>query len=137
MEEGSQAKAGLLFLWDEAWFGFARWESVLPPADKRLERALLLDGKFKNAAYRAGRTRAREGSGSQSRSQRPKNSSRGLAYSPTRQRSDLAGLTKQIRLQNSIVLPAARVDGACKKTRILTPSKNSSMKRCQHEFQIT
>jgi len=52
MEECLAIKPDLIFLWDEAWFGFARW-SPFYRRRTAMGAAAILDGKFKNAAYRA------------------------------------------------------------------------------------
>jgi arginine decarboxylase len=52
MEECLAIKPGLIFLWDEAWFGFARWS----PFYRRrtgMGAAAILERKFKDPAYRA------------------------------------------------------------------------------------
>src|ERR1700750_1022831 len=52
MEECLAIKPDLIFLWDEAWFGFARWS---PFYRRRTVRgaAAILEDKFKDPAYRA------------------------------------------------------------------------------------
>ena len=52
MEECLAIKPDLIFLWDEAWFGFARW-SPFYRRRTAMGAAAILEGKFKNAAYRA------------------------------------------------------------------------------------
>lgn len=52
MEECLAIKPDLIFLWDEAWFGFARWT----PFYRRrtaMGAAAILEEKFKDPAYRA------------------------------------------------------------------------------------
>jgi arginine decarboxylase len=52
MEECLAIKPDLIFLWDEAWFGFARWS----PFYRRrtgMGAAAILERKFKDPAYRA------------------------------------------------------------------------------------
>ena len=52
MEECLAIKPDLIFLWDEAWFGFARWT----PFYRRrtaMGAAAILEKKFKDPAYRA------------------------------------------------------------------------------------
>src|SRR5215471_2780170 len=52
MEECLAIKPDLIFLWDEAWFGFARWS----PCYRRrtaMGAAAVLERKFKDPAYRA------------------------------------------------------------------------------------
>src|SRR6201984_3907757 len=52
MEECLAIKPDLIFLWDEAWFGFARWT----PFYRRrtaMGAAAILEQKFKDPAYRA------------------------------------------------------------------------------------
>jgi arginine decarboxylase len=52
MEECLAIKADLIFLWDEAWFGFARWT----PFYRRrtaMGAAAILEKKFRDPAYRA------------------------------------------------------------------------------------
>ncbi len=52
MEECLAIKPDLIFLWDEAWFGFARWS----PFYRRrtgMGAAAILESKFKDPAYRA------------------------------------------------------------------------------------
>jgi arginine/lysine/ornithine decarboxylase len=53
MEECLAIKPDLIFLWDEAWFGFARWT----PFYRRrtaMGAAAILESKFKDSAYRKG-----------------------------------------------------------------------------------
>ena len=38
MEECLAIKPDLIFLWDEAWFGFARFNPAPPPAHRRWAR---------------------------------------------------------------------------------------------------
>src|SRR5258708_40270923 len=52
MEECLAIKPDLIFLWDEAWFGFARW-SPFYRRRTAMGAAAILEGKFKNASYRA------------------------------------------------------------------------------------
>src|SRR5438445_9466600 len=52
MEECLAIKPDLIFLWDEAWFGFARWT----PFYRRrtaMGAAEILERKFRSPAYRA------------------------------------------------------------------------------------
>src|SRR6266576_2694243 len=52
MEECLAIKPDLIFLWDEAWFGFARW-SPFYRRRTALGAAAILERKFKDPAYRA------------------------------------------------------------------------------------
>jgi arginine decarboxylase len=52
MEECLAIKPDLIFLWDEAWFGFARW-SPFYRRRTAMGAAALLESKFKDPAYRA------------------------------------------------------------------------------------
>ena len=52
MEECLAIKPDLIFLWDEAWFGFARW-SPFYRRRTAMGAAAILENKFKNPAYRA------------------------------------------------------------------------------------
>ena len=52
MEECLAIKPDLIFLWDEAWFGFARW-SPFYRRRTAMGAAALLENKFKDPAYRA------------------------------------------------------------------------------------
>jgi arginine decarboxylase len=52
MEECLAIKPDLIFLWDEAWFGFARW-SPFYRRRTAMGAAAILEGKFKDPAYRA------------------------------------------------------------------------------------
>ncbi len=52
MEECLAIKPDLIFLWDEAWFGFARW-SPFYRRRTAMGAATLLERKFKDPAYRA------------------------------------------------------------------------------------
>ena len=52
MEECLAIKPDLIFLWDEAWFGFARW-SPFYRRRTAMGAAAILENKFKDAAYRA------------------------------------------------------------------------------------
>jgi arginine decarboxylase len=52
MEECLAIKPDLIFLWDEAWFGFARW-SPFYRRRTAMGAAATLEGKFKDPAYRA------------------------------------------------------------------------------------
>lgn len=51
MEECLAIKPDLIFLWDEAWFGFARW-SPFYRRRTAMGAAALLEAKFKDPAYR-------------------------------------------------------------------------------------
>jgi len=51
MEECLAIKPDLIFLWDEAWFGFARW-SPFYRRRTAMGAAAILEAKFKSAAYR-------------------------------------------------------------------------------------
>jgi arginine/lysine/ornithine decarboxylase len=51
MEECLAIKPDLVFLWDEAWFGFARW-SPFYRRRTAMGAAALLESKFKDPAYR-------------------------------------------------------------------------------------
>jgi arginine decarboxylase len=51
MEECLAIKPDLIFLWDEAWFGFARW-SPFYRRRTAMGAAAILETKFKDAAYR-------------------------------------------------------------------------------------
>ena len=51
MEECLAIKPDLIFLWDEAWFGFARW-SPFYRRRTAMGAAATLEGKFKTTAYR-------------------------------------------------------------------------------------
>ncbi len=51
MEECLAIKPDLIFLWDEAWFGFARW-SPFYRRRTAMGAAAILEKKFKNAEYR-------------------------------------------------------------------------------------
>jgi arginine decarboxylase len=51
MEECLAIKPDLIFLWDEAWFGFARW-SPFYRRRTAMGAAATLETKFKSAAYR-------------------------------------------------------------------------------------
>lgn len=51
MEECLAIKPDLIFLWDEAWFGFARW-SPFYRRRTAMGAAALLERKFKDPAYR-------------------------------------------------------------------------------------
>ena len=51
MEECLAIKPDLIFLWDEAWFGFARW-SPFYRRRTAMGAAALLENKFKDPAYR-------------------------------------------------------------------------------------
>ena len=52
MEECLAIKPDLIFLWDEAWFGFARW-SPFYRRRTAMGAAAILEDKFKDPAYRA------------------------------------------------------------------------------------
>ena len=52
MEECLAVKPDLIFLWDEAWFGFARW-SPFYRRRTAMGAAAILERKFKDPAYRA------------------------------------------------------------------------------------
>ena len=52
MEECLAIKPDLIFLWDEAWFGFARW-SPFYRRRTAMGAAAALEAKFKDPAYRA------------------------------------------------------------------------------------
>jgi len=52
MEECLAIKPDLIFLWDEAWFGFARW-SPFYRRRTAMGAAAILEAKFKDPAYRA------------------------------------------------------------------------------------
>ncbi len=52
MEECLAIKPDLIFLWDEAWFGFARW-SPFYRRRTAMGAAAILERKFKDSAYRA------------------------------------------------------------------------------------
>ena len=52
MEECLAIKPDLIFLWDEAWFGFARW-SPFYRRRTAMGAAAILENKFKDPAYRA------------------------------------------------------------------------------------
>ena len=52
MEECLAIKPDLIFLWDEAWFGFARW-SPFYRRRTAMGAASILENKFKDPAYRA------------------------------------------------------------------------------------
>lgn len=52
MEECLAIKPDLIFLWDEAWFGFARW-SPFYRRRTAMGAAAVLERKFKDPAYRA------------------------------------------------------------------------------------
>ncbi len=52
MEECLAIKPDLIFLWDEAWFGFARW-SPFYRRRTAMGAAAILESKFKDPAYRA------------------------------------------------------------------------------------
>lgn len=52
MEECLAIKPDLIFLWDEAWFGFARW-SPFYRRRTAMGAAAILERKFKDGAYRA------------------------------------------------------------------------------------
>src|SRR5881394_3352543 len=52
MEECLAIKPDLIFLWDEAWFGFARW-SPFYRRRTAMGAAAILERKFKDPAYRA------------------------------------------------------------------------------------
>ncbi len=51
MEECLAIKPDLIFLWDEAWFGFARW-SPFYRRRTAMGAAAILEGKFRDPAYR-------------------------------------------------------------------------------------
>jgi arginine decarboxylase len=51
MEECLAIKPDLIFLWDEAWFGFARW-SPFYRRRTAMGAAAILENKFKDPAYR-------------------------------------------------------------------------------------
>ena len=51
MEECLAIKPDLIFLWDEAWFGFARW-SPFYRRRTAMGAAAILESKFKDPAYR-------------------------------------------------------------------------------------
>ncbi len=51
MEECLAIKPDLIFLWDEAWFGFARW-SPFYRRRTAMGAAAILEGKFQDPAYR-------------------------------------------------------------------------------------
>jgi arginine decarboxylase len=51
MEECLAIKPDLIFLWDEAWFGFARW-SPFYRRRTAMGAAAILEAKFKDPAYR-------------------------------------------------------------------------------------
>ncbi len=59
MEECLAIKPDLIFLWDEAWFGFARW-SPFYRRRTAMGAAALLERKFKDPAYRAAYKRQEE-----------------------------------------------------------------------------
>ena len=50
MEECLAIKPDLIFLWDEAWFGFARW-SPFYRRRTAMGAAAILERKFKDPAY--------------------------------------------------------------------------------------
>jgi arginine decarboxylase len=52
MEECLAIKPDLVFLWDEAWFGFARW-SPFYRRRTAMGAAAILENKFKDPAYKA------------------------------------------------------------------------------------
>jgi len=52
MEECLSIKPDLIFLWDEAWFGFARW-SPFYRRRTAMGAAAILENKFKDPAYHA------------------------------------------------------------------------------------
>jgi len=52
MEECLAIKSDLIFLWDEAWFGFARW-SPFYRRRTAMGAAAILERKFKDPVYRA------------------------------------------------------------------------------------
>jgi len=52
MEECLAIKPDLIFLWDEAWFGFARW-SPFYRRRTAMGAAAILEAKFKDPAYQA------------------------------------------------------------------------------------
>ncbi|MGB2634629.1 MAG: hypothetical protein WAM58_11910 [Candidatus Acidiferrum sp.] len=52
MEECLAIKPDLIFLWDEAWFGFARW-SPFYRRRTAMGAAAILENKFKDPVYRA------------------------------------------------------------------------------------
>ena len=52
MEECLAIKPDLIFLWDEAWFGFARW-SPFYRRRTAMGAAAILESKFKDPSYRA------------------------------------------------------------------------------------
>jgi len=52
MEECLAIKPDLIFLWDEAWYGFARW-SPFYRRRTAMGAAAILESKFKDPAYRA------------------------------------------------------------------------------------
>jgi len=52
MEECLAIKPDLIFLWDEAWFGFARW-SPFYRRRTAMGAAAILESKFKDPAYQA------------------------------------------------------------------------------------
>ena len=52
MEECLAIKPDLIFLWDEAWFGYARW-SPFYRRRTAMGAAEFLERKFKDPAYRA------------------------------------------------------------------------------------
>ena len=52
MEECLAIKPDLIFLWDEAWFGFARW-SPFYRRRTAMGAAAILESKFKDPTYRA------------------------------------------------------------------------------------
>lgn len=52
MEECLAIKPDLIFLWDEAWFGFARW-SPFYRRRTAMGAAAILENRFKDPAYRA------------------------------------------------------------------------------------
>src|SRR5262249_8014225 len=51
MEESLAINPHLIFLWDEAWFGFARW-SPFYRRRTAMGAAAILDQKFKDPTYR-------------------------------------------------------------------------------------
>lgn len=55
MEECLAIKPDLIFLWDEAWFGFARW-SPFYRRRTAMGAAAILESKFKSPAYPQART---------------------------------------------------------------------------------
>src|SRR6202007_259980 len=52
MEEGLAINPHLIFLWEEAWFGFARW-SPFYRRRTAMGAAAILERKFKDPVYRA------------------------------------------------------------------------------------